>query len=152
RRTGFRVLLATVFAGYLAGCSPLFVIRAGYEEVKILSRRQSIARLVADPDVPRERREKLELVVQARDFAADSLQLNAGDSYTTFSQLNSATLALGRSAARQDSFEPYTWWFPIVGRVPYRAYFSEASAQRAVESLESRGYDAYVRPTSAFST
>ena len=39
-----------------------------------------------------------------------------------------------------------------MGRVPYRAYFSEGSAERAVRSLQERGYDAYVRPTSAFST
>jgi predicted aminopeptidase len=136
----------------VGGCSPLFAIRASYEEVKILSRRQSIARLVANPGVPHERRAKLQLVLAVRDFAADSLELNAGDSYTTFSQLDSDTLALVLSAARQDSFEPYTWWFPVAGRVPYRGYFSEGSARRAVESLQRKGYDAYVRPTSAFST
>ena len=136
----------------LAGCSPFFVLRAGYEEAKILSRRQSIARLVQDEEVPVETRRKLELVLQVRQFAIDSLQLNVGDSYTTFSQLDSDTLALVLSAARKDSFEPYTWWFPITGRVPYRAFFSEESAAKAVASLESRGFDTYVRPTSAFST
>ncbi|MEX2571013.1 MAG: aminopeptidase [Gemmatimonadota bacterium] len=149
---GVRYILGVLLAVQLAACSPLFVLRAGYEEAKILSRRQSIARLLEDPAVPEERRSKLELVVQARDFAADSLDLDAGDSYTTFSQLDSDTLALVLSAARKDAFEPHTWWFPIVGRVPYKAYFSESSARNAVESLEARGYDAYVRPTSAFST
>ena len=136
----------------MAACSPIFVLRAGYEEAKILSRRQPIARMVEDTTVPAQQREKLRLVLDVRDFAADSLGLNAGDSYTAFSQLDSDTLALVLSAARQDEFTPYTWWFPIVGRVPYRAYFSEGSADRAVESLQQRGYDAYVRPTSAFST
>src|SRR5690606_22828060 len=118
---------------------------------KILSRRQSISRLVDDPAVPEARREKLALVLAVRDFAVDSLRLRAEDSYTTFSQLDSDTLALVLSAARKDRFEPKTWWFPIVGRVPYRAFFSERSAQRAIERLESDGFDAYVRPTSAFS-
>ena len=56
------------------------------------------------------------------------------------------------SAARSDRFEPFTWWFPIIGRVPYRAFFSEESAAEAVSEMERRGYDAYVRPTAAFST
>lgn len=148
-----RFPLLLVLAGMtLSGCSPFFALRAGYEEAKILSRRQSIARLVEDPRVPAERRAKLDLVLSVRDFAADSLDLAAGDSYTTFSQLDSDTLALVLSAARKDRFEPYSWWFPIVGRVPYRGFFSESSAQRAVERLEEQGFDAYVRPTSAFST
>ncbi len=147
-----RVLSLVLLALVTAGCSPLFVLRAGYEEAKILSRRQSIARMVRDPEVPDETRAKLSLVLRVRDFAADSLQLNAGDSYTAFSQLDSDTLALVLSAARKDSFQPRTWWFPIVGRVPYRAFFSEGSARRAVEQLEEDGWDAYVRPTSAFST
>ncbi|MEX2584181.1 MAG: aminopeptidase [Gemmatimonadota bacterium] len=147
-----RWLLLVFCATQLAACSPFFVVRAAYEEAKILSRRQSIARLLEEGDLAEERRAKLELVVQARDFAADTLGLNAGDSYTTFSQLDSDTLALVLSAARKDSFVPYTWWFPIVGRIPYRAFFSEESAMDAVRSMESRGLDAYVRPTSAFST
>jgi predicted aminopeptidase len=39
-----------------------------------------------------------------------------------------------------------------VGRVPYRAFFSLEGARKAVASLEEDGLDAYIRPTSAFST
>jgi hypothetical protein len=91
-------------------------------------------------------------VVEARDFAADSLALDAGRSYTTFSRLDSDTLALVVSAAHQDRFAAHTWWFPIVGHVPYKGFFSEARARREMERLERRGFDTYMRPTSAFST
>jgi predicted aminopeptidase len=135
-----------------AACSPLYVLRAGYEEAKILSRRQPIARLVEDPAIAPEQRGKLALVLEARAFAADSLNLNVGKSYTTFSQLDSDTLAFVLSAAHRDRFQSHTWWFPIVGRVPYKGYFSEARARREMERLESRGFDTYLRTTSAFST
>ncbi len=146
-----RLLLLLLAVG-LGGCSPFFILRAGYEEAKILSRRQSIERLVANPETPPERRAKLELVLGVRAFAEDSLLLDVGKSYTTFSQLDSDTLAMVLSAAQRDRFEPYTWWFPIVGRVPYRAFFSLESANKAVADLNEKGLDAYVRPTSAFST
>jgi predicted aminopeptidase len=135
-----------------AACSPTYVIRAGYEEAKILSRRQPIQKLVDDPRTPPERRAKLSLVLQARTFADRSLGLAAGKSYTTFSQLESDTLALVLSAAYRDQFRPRTWWFPIVGSVPYKGFFSESAARREIRRLEEAGFDTYLRPTSAFST
>jgi predicted aminopeptidase len=128
------------------------VIRAGYEEAKILSRRQPIQKLVDDPRTPPERRAKLALVLQARTFADRTLGLAAGKSYTTFSQLDSDTLALVLSAAYRDEFRPRTWWFPIVGSVPYKGFFSESAARREIRRLEDAGFDTYLRPTSAFST
>ncbi|HEX6924299.1 MAG TPA: aminopeptidase [Longimicrobiaceae bacterium] len=154
RRALWRYSTALLLVGLctFAGCSPFYVLRAGYEEAKILSRRQSIAKLVRDTTTPPETREKLRLVLAARQFAVDSLGLDAGDSYTTFSRLDSDTLALIISAAYRDRFEPYTWWFPIVGHVPYKGYFSERKAREAIRNLERKGLDTYLRPTSAFST
>jgi predicted aminopeptidase len=135
-----------------ASCSPGYVIRAGFEEAKILRRRQPIARVVADPRTPPEQRAKLALVLEARGFAERELKLDAGDSYTTFSQLDSDTLALVLSAAHKDQFKAHTWWFPIVGSVPYKGFFSERRARQEIAKLEQRGLDTYLRPTSAFST
>ncbi|HEX2094401.1 MAG TPA: aminopeptidase [Longimicrobiaceae bacterium] len=151
RKHAVRVL-APVLAALLAACSPLYVIRAGYEEAKILARRKPIRELVENPRIPPERRAKLSLVLQARNFAERTLELKAGESYTTFSQLDSDTLALVLSAAYQDRFQPHTWWFPIVGHVPYKGFFSEAAARREMRRLEERGLDTYLRPTAAFST
>ncbi|HET6763201.1 MAG TPA: aminopeptidase [Longimicrobiaceae bacterium] len=135
-----------------AACSPAYVLRAGWEESKILRRRQPIAKLVADPATSPERRGKLQLVLDARAFARDTLHLKVGKSYTLFSEVKSDTLALVLSAARKDRFQGYSWWFPIVGRVPYKGFFREADARREMRRLEARGYDTYLRPTSAFST
>jgi len=56
------------------------------------------------------------------------------------------------SAAPWDRLEPYTWWFPIVGRIPYRGYFHRADAEALAARLQDEGYDTYVRPAVAFST
>jgi predicted aminopeptidase len=145
-------LLAAALVLAASACSPAYVLRASWEEAKILHRRKPIARIIADPRTPAERRAKLQLVLDARAFARDSLGLKVGKSYTLFSEVRSDTLALVLSAARKDRFVGYSWWFPIVGRVPYKGFFREADALREMRRLEARGYDTYLRPTTAFST
>jgi predicted aminopeptidase len=55
-------------------------------------------------------------------------------------------------AARRTSLTSYTWWFPIVGAVPYRGYFSHDDANAAAVELEARGFDTHVRAAVAFSS
>jgi predicted aminopeptidase len=146
------LLLLALLAISGAACSPAYVMRAAWEEAKILNRRKPIARIVADTATDWETRDKLLLVLQARQFAADSLGLNAGDSYTLFSRVDSDTLVTVVSAAPKDQFRPHTWWFPIVGSVPYKGYFDPEDAAKEQRRLEARGYDTFVRPSAAFST
>jgi predicted aminopeptidase len=136
----------------MAACSPIYVIKAGIAEAKILAARRPIPEVVGDPRTDEGTRGKLVLVLEARAFAADSLGLDVGDSYTSFTRLDKDTLALVLSAAYRDRLASRTWWFPIVGRVPYRGYFSEDDALDAQRDLERDGLDTYLRPTSAFST
>lgn len=151
-----RKLLALVIVGAVvavfATCSPLYLIRAGIEEAKILRRRRPIGDVVADPATSSSTRQKLQLVTQARGFADDQLDLDAGESYTTYSWVDSDTLLMVVSAARKDKFQAYTWWFPIVGRVPYKGYFNFEHAYEQARELEEEGYDTDVRPSAAFST
>ena len=136
----------------LAGCSPLYVLRAGLEEAKILSRRRPIAEVLKDQGTDSTTRRKLELVLQARAFAQKELDLEAGESFTTYSWVEHDTLLMVLSAARKDRFQLHTWWFPIVGNVPYKGYFDFDEAYREAARLERAGFDTHVRPSGAFST
>ena len=129
-----------------------YLARAAWAEAGILSRRRPIARLVADPSTDAATRAKLELVQAARTFAVESLGLKAGESFTSYSTVPSDTLVLVLSGAYRDRLKAYSWWFPIVGRVPYKGFFDFAAARRAEQSLQRDGFDSYLRPASAFST
>lgn len=148
------LVLALVLLGAAAclTCSPGYVLRAGWEEAKILSRREPIARVIEDPRTTPDVRRKLELVLQAREYAKRRLELNAGESFTTYSWVDSDTLLMVLSAAHADRFAAHTWWFPIVGRVPYKGFFDFEEAYEAEAELAEQGFDTYVRPSGAFST
>jgi len=146
-------LLALGLLTVLGACNPFYVGRLGWEQARILASREALHAVLTDPATDPETVGKLSLVVEARRFAIDSLGFqNAGDAYTSLARLPSDTLALVLSAAYRDRLAFHTWWFPVAGRVPYRAYFSESRAHRARAELEERGLDTYLRPTAAFST
>lgn len=135
-----------------SACSPVYVMKAGIAEARILAGRRPLSEVMVDTATSEDVRGKLAYVWEARRFAADSLQLRVGDAYTTYTQLSSDTLALVLSAAPADALRPLTWWFPIVGHLPYRAYFEVDDALEEQRSLRERGFDTYLRPTAAFST
>ncbi|MGQ0767055.1 MAG: aminopeptidase [Gemmatimonadota bacterium] len=149
-------LLAALFAlviGFLL-LTPMgrYIARAAWEEGRILSRRRSIEGLVADTATNPALKARLDLVLAARRFAVEELQLDGGESFTTYSRLDRDTLVLVLSAARRDTLAAHTWWFPIVGRVPYKGFFDFDAARRARDEMSNRGFDTNLRPAAAFST
>lgn len=129
-----------------------YLARAAFEEGKILARRQPIQAIVAEPTTDPTLRAKLQLVLDARRFAIDSLGLTAEQEFTTFSRLDRDTLVLVLSAAYRDSLAFRTWWFPVVGRVPYKGFFDFAQGKREAKAVDEAGFDAVLRPAAAFST
>ena len=150
-----RALALTALGGlvlFLLTPTGCYLSRAGWEEAKILKGRKPIARLVADTATDSATRTKLRMVLDARQFAQDSVGLRAKKSFTAYTRLGRDTLVLLVSAAYRDQLKPYTWWFPIVGRVPYKGFFDFKAAQQLGRDLQARGFDVYVRPAAAFST
>jgi predicted aminopeptidase len=151
----FLVIVATLFAGYgtayLASEDVRYLTRAGMEETRILQRSEPIADLVRDRGTDPVVRQSLRLVLQTRDYAA-RLGLEAKATYTTYSDVGRDTLLLVLQAAPKDCICPYTWKYPVVGRIPYKGFFDLEAGKRAAGRLAAEGYDVYLRPSGAFST
>jgi predicted aminopeptidase len=151
----FFMVVAALFAGYgtayLASDDVRYITRAGFEETRILQSRQPIDRLARRPDLDPGLRRSLNLVLESRDYAA-KLGLNAKETYTTYADVGRDTLLLVLQAAPRDCICPHTWKYPIVGRIPYKGFFDPVAARREAARFSSRGYDTYLRPSSAFST
>lgn len=144
--------IAGVASMMLAGCSAGYITHAAYEEVRILLRRKPITEELTRADLPASTRSKLETVLAVRKFAADQLDLNVGGAYSSVAQVDKGAVVWVVMAAPRTSLTPYTWWFPVVGNVPYRGYFSHDDANAEAARMEALGYDTYVRPAIAFSS
>jgi predicted aminopeptidase len=151
----FFVVVAALFAGYgtayLASDDIRYLTRAGFEETRILESRQPLQKLVSNPSIDASVRRSLQLVLDTRDYAA-RLGLEAKETYTTYADVGRDTLLLVLQAAPKDCICPHTWKYPIVGRIPYKGFFDPKAARREEARFIARGFDTYLRPSSAFST
>ena len=145
------VLMAGYSTAYVASEDVRYLTRAGIEETRILQARRPIADLARKPTTNAELRGQLQLVLDTRDYAA-TLGLAAKQTYTTYADVGRDTLLLNLSAAPKNCICPYTWKYPIVGRIPYKGFFDPRAARREADRLAARGYDIYLRPAAAFST
>ena len=137
-----RCVLSSALLVACPRCSTGYVLRAGYEEAKILWRRQPIERAAArgdlDADTPREARARRWRC--ARSPRDDARACASAAATRTLARVDADQVVHVVSAAyRVTACEPYTWWFPIVGRVPYKGYFSEGDAEAQARELERDG-------------
>lgn len=135
----------------LSSCSPGYVIKAAYEQAKILNNREDIDEVIKNPATSEEERKKLMLVQQSRIYAKLA-GLKPKNTFTKYTKLDKDVLSWVVIASKPDAFELRTWWFPIVGSFPYKGFFELEDAKEAGAQLEKDGYEIAIRPVAAFST
>ncbi len=136
----------------LCGCDISYLAHGACSEIRLLWNRKPIEQVLQKKDVKPEVRSNLELVLDVRQFAADNLGENVGGAYNTVTPVDKSAVTWVLMAAEPDQLTPHTWYFPIVGSVPYKGYFKQASAQEAAASMEADGLDTFIRPAVAFSS
>lgn len=149
---------ALVVTGLLAvavgmGCSTCsFYGQAVVGHYRIVFNQRPIERVLADPAQPADLKEKLRLTLRLRQFAATELRLPVNGHYQRYADLGRQYVVWNVHAAPATSLEAKTWWYPMVGRLAYRGYFSEQAARRYAAKLARRGWEVYVEGVEAYST
>lgn len=140
--------LAALGIAFLPGC---YLAHLADGQLRVLRARTPIATAIDDPATPPDERAQLALVLEARTFA-QGLGLDVGEQYTSYAPWPGDRLVTAVVATRPGTLDPVTFWFPLVGHVPYRSYFDVAAAEREAERLRTRGDDVCLSPVPAYST
>ncbi len=133
----------------LSGC---YILTQGYGQLRILLDSRGIDDLLADPSVPDATKLKLMFVREVKSFGEHELGLTRSANYESFYDTKGRPITYIVSACRKDRFEPHLWWFPIVGDVPYKGFFSKEDARAEALDLEKQGFDVAVGTAAAYST
>jgi predicted aminopeptidase len=141
--------LSAIVPLLLSGC---YLVRQGEGQLTILLGARPISEVLADPDLDPRARRKLELILEIKEFGERQMGLAASTNYTRYFDTGGRPVSYIVSACRKDRFQPHTWWFPIVGEVPYKGFFRREDAAAEAEELARLGYDVSVGAVAAYST
>ncbi len=147
----FLVFVLGIFL-FLEGCSLPYLAHVSRGQLQILNRRQKIEDTIQKGEISAEQKKKLELILEVRKYAIENLKLKGSQSYTKYVDLKRDSVAYNLVVCSKDRLDPYTWWFPFVGRVAYLGFFDKEYALKTKKEFEEEGYDTYLRGVSAYST
>lgn len=120
-------------------------------QTRLLLAREPIQSVLSDPDTTDEIREHLELVERVRAFARE-LGLDVGGQYTSFVAWPGDRIVTTVVATRPREVEPAGFWFPIIGKLPYKGFFDPLRADKEAARLRNEGLDVCEVPVRAYST
>jgi predicted aminopeptidase len=141
----------SILAAFLCGCSPVYVTKSAVGHAGLLWRSRGMESSLRDPKVPQELKDKLQLALDVRAFAFERMGLKETRDYSTYSPVQGAVTYVV-SACPKTSLRPHQWWFPFLGRVPYKGYFRREDALKEMKRLQERGFDARVGGAAAYKT
>ncbi|MCK4341962.1 MAG: aminopeptidase [Phycisphaerae bacterium] len=135
------------------GCEGMrYVLHVADGQFAVQGGAEPIEEVLASGRLSEDEEVKLRLIVKAREFAAETIGLDAGNSYTEFYDTEDVPLAYNLSAARRDALVAKTWTFPILGQVPYLMFFDEGYLRELEGQLSAEGFDTMTYELDAYST
>jgi predicted aminopeptidase len=120
-------------------------------QARMMRARQSIEEVLADPTTPADLRRQLQAVQRASAYA-QALGLDVDEQYTSYVDWPGDRVITSVIAARPGEVTPAGFWFPFLGRVPYKGFFDPARAEAEAAQLRGEGLDVCVVAVPAYST
>jgi predicted aminopeptidase len=134
----------------LSGCGLHYVVASAGHQAELLGSTEPVDNVLAGGRLSAGEEQRLRLFAEVKAFGA-RIGLSATGNYAHYA-VRWHRRIWNVSAAPPLSLEPRTWWFPIVGRVPYLGFFDDADVDAWRTRLAAEGHEVYVREVGAYST
>ncbi|MBW2000176.1 MAG: aminopeptidase [Deltaproteobacteria bacterium] len=144
-------LFALCFVVALSGCSLGYLIHAASGQWRLLRNAIPIEEALKQ-DLPSKEKTHLLLVGKVKDFGEKELGLKKTENYQKVYLGSDHEPIYVVSAAPKDRLVLVTWWFPIVGNLPYLGFFDLEKAREKRKKLVEEGYDVTIGVAEAYST
>ena len=135
-----------------AGCRAGYVMHAAVGQIRLVSSAVPIDDALAGSGLSASQKERLALVSKIKEFGEKELGLKETSSYQTIYLGSDQPPLYTLAAAPKDRLTLVTWWFPVVGRMPYLGFFDLEKAREQSRRLMERDLDVVIGRADAYST
>ncbi len=146
------IILILIFILFGLGCRIGYLFHAASGEYELLSGSVPVEEGLKDDTLSEEKKTRLRLVGQVKDFGETELGLRETDNYEKVYLKSRQNPIYTISASPKDQLSRKTWWFPIVGNMPYLGFFDLEKAKAERTKLEKKDLDVNLGAAGAFST
>lgn len=129
-----------------------YITEQGYSQMKIQWTGEKIDKVLKRSDLSPNHRRKIELIIKAKQFFFQYLQLEPTKIYREVVFLKQDAVTYLVTASSYKEVKPMMFSFPIIGSFPYIGFFNQVSALKYAQRLEKDDNYTYVRPVYAYST
>ena len=135
-----------------SGCRLSYLFHVAIGQIQLLNGAIPISEALNSESFTPDQRNRLLLVAKIKAFGEEELGLKKTSNYeTVYPHLNQNPIYIV-AASKKDRFSLKTWWFPIVGDMPYLGFFDLKEAKEERERLFRENLDVYVGRAGAYST
>jgi predicted aminopeptidase len=134
------------------GCRLGYILHAAVGQARILYGAVPMEEGLKNPSLDPAHKDRLRLVAPIKSFGETVLGLKETENYQTVYLKSRKAPVYLISACPRDSLNRKTWWFPVVGRMPYLGFFDLESAGAEKERLLEKDLDVYLTRAEAYST
>ena len=146
------VLIGIVLSFLISGCRLTYILHVGAGHFRLLNGSIPVEDALKDDGLGPREKGHLRLVDQVKAFGENELGLKRTQNYQTVNLKSHQSPIYTISASPKDRLTRKTWWFPIVGDMPYLGFFDLDKARAEKSRLEKDGLDVTIGAADAYST
>lgn len=151
RQTAVMLMLITFFL-ILPGCRLVYLFRVAAGQFQLLNGAIPVEDALKLDSLSESLKGQLSLVKKVKAFGETELGLKETANYGTVNLDPNRGRIYALSASYKDRLVPVTWWFPVIGSLPYIGFFDLESARGEQRKLLELDLDTVIGRVEAYST
>jgi len=145
-------VITLILALSCSGCQFRYILHAASHQYRLIRDSVKVEDALKGDLIESDQKARLRLVAAIKDFGEKELGLKKTQNYQNVYLEPYQTIIYTISASPKDRLAIVSWWFPIVGNMPYLGFFDLEKAKKEKDRLLKKGLDVNIGTAEAYST